>query len=260
MMKVLSWLIDINCQDKKLIKYITKIFFIILLTTSFTSVFSQDDDDIDINNIELTQEQWEAVRDTFAVYAIKFLARLDTLNLEIDSLKKVNEMMTNRDCEAELYVLVGATKQQIEDFRRKFSETEKKVNGKIGTPDDARAYYFNEISSSKIRCLPEFSDRYYSLVKKLEPWYSTSVSTEGTYSVVKGDCLWRISESKYNTPYLWPAIWEANKPEIINPNLIYPGQVLKIPSVSEKQKTEAEEKSKEYRKIHRFRREIPQKK
>ncbi len=49
----------------------------------------------------------------------------------------------------------------------------------------------------------------------------------------KRDCLWRISEYSfiYGSPFLWPRIWKANKAQILNPDLIYPGQVLLIPNV-----------------------------
>lgn len=50
------------------------------------------------------------------------------------------------------------------------------------------------------------------------------------------DCYWRISAMKgvYENPLEWKRLWEANKksmrdPE--NPNLIYPGMVLEIPSL-----------------------------
>jgi len=50
------------------------------------------------------------------------------------------------------------------------------------------------------------------------------------YTVVKGDCLWKISKSKdvYGDAYQWPLIYDANKDQIKNPDLIYPKQVLKI--------------------------------
>lgn len=226
-----------------------KIFLAALFIALPEKSFSQSDD---LKDIELTQEQWEAVRDTFAVYAIKFLARIDTLNIEIDSLKKLNEKIENYDCEKELYAIVGATKEDVTDFRRKFEETEKKINNRIGTPSEIRQMYFNEIQNSKIRCLPEFSERYnkmYAVMSNIV--VNENTTPEGSYSVVKGDCLWKISSAKYNTPYLWPAIWDANKPDIINPNLIYPGQVLKIPKVSETEFNNAMEKSKSYRKIRR---------
>jgi nucleoid-associated protein YgaU len=45
------------------------------------------------------------------------------------------------------------------------------------------------------------------------------------------DCLWKIAGYKfiYNNPRLWPRIYRANKSKIKNPDLIYPGQVFKIP-------------------------------
>jgi len=46
----------------------------------------------------------------------------------------------------------------------------------------------------------------------------------------KRDCLWRIAEKKFifSNPYKWPKIWKANKDIISDPDLIYPGQKLKI--------------------------------
>ena len=43
------------------------------------------------------------------------------------------------------------------------------------------------------------------------------------------DCLWRISEKFYGTPWRWKKIYEANKDRIKDPDLIYPGWLLKIP-------------------------------
>lgn len=51
-----------------------------------------------------------------------------------------------------------------------------------------------------------------------------------TYTVVKGDCLWKIAQKFYGSGSQYTKIYEANKGTIGgNPNLIYPGQVLTIP-------------------------------
>jgi nucleoid-associated protein YgaU len=52
-----------------------------------------------------------------------------------------------------------------------------------------------------------------------------------TYTVARGDCLWRISgqERIYDDPGFWPIIHDANAKKIPNPDLIYPGQELTIP-------------------------------
>jgi hypothetical protein len=51
----------------------------------------------------------------------------------------------------------------------------------------------------------------------------------------KRDCFWRIAEYKfvYNNPWKWKLIYDANRTKLTepdNPNLIFPGQVLVIPS------------------------------
>ena len=51
------------------------------------------------------------------------------------------------------------------------------------------------------------------------------------HTVKKGECLWWIAEYRdiYNDPFQWPLIYDANKDQIKDPDLIYPGQAFFIP-------------------------------
>jgi nucleoid-associated protein YgaU len=47
--------------------------------------------------------------------------------------------------------------------------------------------------------------------------------------VRSGDTLWAIAEANYGDGSLYPLIVRANPVQIHDPNLIHPGQVLRIP-------------------------------
>ncbi len=49
------------------------------------------------------------------------------------------------------------------------------------------------------------------------------------YTVKSGDTLSKIAREFYGSANKYPAIFEANKPMLSNPDRIYPGQVLRIP-------------------------------
>ncbi|HUI46807.1 MAG TPA: LysM peptidoglycan-binding domain-containing protein [Nitrospirota bacterium] len=75
--------------------------------------------------------------------------------------------------------------------------------------------------------------------QKEEPQATTPTAQNATptsegnaeYVIKQGDTLWDISNTYLKDPFLWPIIWKAN-PSIANPDMIYAGNKLAIPSLA----------------------------
>ena len=58
-------------------------------------------------------------------------------------------------------------------------------------------------------------------------------STDGRrLHIVKGDNLWNIAQAHYGAGWRHTVIFAANKDQVKNPHLIYPGQILSLPNVN----------------------------
>ncbi len=56
---------------------------------------------------------------------------------------------------------------------------------------------------------------------------------EGTFVLVQpGNSLWRIARRVYGSGFSYTQIFDANRDRIVDPDLIYPGQVFEVPSVN----------------------------
>jgi nucleoid-associated protein YgaU len=73
---------------------------------------------------------------------------------------------------------------------------------------------------------PDFSD----VVAGGSSTAPSAEPVERTYTVVSGDSLSKIAKKYYGDAKKWRRIFDANRDIIKNPDLIHPGQVLKIPS------------------------------
>ncbi|MAI05935.1 MAG: hypothetical protein CBC47_02205 [Alphaproteobacteria bacterium TMED87] len=54
----------------------------------------------------------------------------------------------------------------------------------------------------------------------------------GQITVVKGNSLWRIARRVYGEGVMYTLIYDANQGKIIDPDLIYPGQIFNIPDMN----------------------------
>ena len=130
-----------------------------------------------------------------------------------------------KDAEGEADDLQNAPKPDIPSGDVSYKEL---LNKAIEYVEKAKAAYRDEDY--------EMAIQYANIAKKIALSYNgDTLKTRYTVRLIpeKRDCLWRISEYSYiyDTPFLWPRIWKANKAKILNPDLIYPGQVLDIPNI-----------------------------
>ena len=58
----------------------------------------------------------------------------------------------------------------------------------------------------------------------------TATASKRTYTVKSGDSLSKIAARELGDDTKWRAIYEANRDQISDPDLIHPGQVLTLPS------------------------------
>ncbi len=58
----------------------------------------------------------------------------------------------------------------------------------------------------------------------------TAAAESNMHVVVSGDTLSKIAKEHYGDAGKYPVIFEANKPMLSDPDLIFPGQVLRIPA------------------------------
>jgi nucleoid-associated protein YgaU len=72
---------------------------------------------------------------------------------------------------------------------------------------------------------PDFSD----VVGGSSSTAPKPAAAERTYTVVAGDSLSKIAKKFYGDANKWRVIFEANRDQIKNPDLIHPGQTFKIP-------------------------------
>jgi nucleoid-associated protein YgaU len=69
------------------------------------------------------------------------------------------------------------------------------------------------------------------------PEMETAVPSQGRIVIQPGNNLWRISRVLYGSGSKFTMLYEANKDQIRNPNLIYPGQVFITPEVAPRSET-----------------------
>jgi len=216
-------------------KYLISFFSILFLLS--VTVIAQE---------EMTSDEWKAEMTRLKDKKESLTKEVTALQNEVNNLKATN-LQSYEDCMNELYSMVGATKADVDNFRKAVNELDGKVRRKEGPKAD-RQKDLDALKMNKISALPEFFDKVHNQMQRsLDSWVEEVKET--MYTVVRGDHLWGIARKSehYGNGFAWPMIYKANRDKIKNPDLIYPKQVFSIPKLTEEEKAKYDKVRKNYK-------------
>lgn len=197
---------------------------------------------------KMSKDEWQQEVNRYTQMNADLRAKVATLNKDIEALQtqsaKLDADYTR--CKDELYAMVGSNAQEAAAFSAEIEAAENKASELLRLSDAELMQRSSEVKdlaakaknfrSNRLAILPEFSERLDALDQKVESLQRALAGAEKWYTVGTWardrDCLWNIAKKKdiYSNAWLWPKIWMGNKDKIKNPDLIYPGQKLRVPA------------------------------
>lgn len=205
---------------------------------------------------KMTKEQWQQEMNKYTGMVDDLKAKVKTLDDQTASLQSQSSTLDGdyEKCMDELYALVGSDKDKAAAYRAEIEAADNKANELMRLSDAdlmARSAEVTDLATNvkglwenKLSLIPEFWDKLTALNDKVKSLQTTIAGAGKTYTVGTWkrdrDCLWNISKKKdiYNDPWKWPKIWQGNRDQIKDPDIIHTGQKLKIPTAGEMTKEE----------------------
>jgi nucleoid-associated protein YgaU len=200
---------------------------------------------------EMTKEQWQQEITKYTQMRNDLQAKAKTASQQVtDGTAMSTKLDADYDkCMNELYALVGSDKEKAAAYRAEIEAAEAKAGELMRLSDadllartaevDQLEAKTKELWGNKLSLVPEFWDRLTALDTKVKSLKDTlakqvKVYTVGTWSKDR-DCLWNISKKPdiYGNAWMWPRIWQGNRDQIKDPDVIEPGQKLTIPKGTE---------------------------
>ncbi len=202
---------------------------------------------------EMTKEEWQKQVTELTAKVSDLKAKAAALTKDIADLK-AQDAAKNAElekCMQEKMALVGADAAAQSSFEAELGRIDGKVSelsrlsdqdlwARKAEVDQAQAD-LDALKKNKLALLPMYSDRVNALQSRIDALKATlkklqeagqgmMTYTVGTWAKDR-DCLWNIAKKPkiYDNAFLWPKIWQGNRDQIKNPDIIHPGQKLKIP-------------------------------
>ena len=224
--------------------YIEKINKVIEDTNKLIKDKGEDYASQEIENIEVHLNQAETLLDNNEFEGVDLQIMAAEENLKAAQEKRYKALVSEK---------LTTAKNLLDNINAKITEDEynKDLKEAINFLSSGESYFqeglYLESNESLSKALPLLESVWQAIKKdSYNPSITFVKSTKGQskypfnytvkYRKVNTDCLWRIALNLYNNAALWPIIYRANKNKIKSVDLIYPGQVFKIPRPKRKRK------------------------
>ena len=200
---------------------------------------------------ELTKEAWQNQITELTAKRNDLKNRLSSLDTEINGLKKqdADKAAAVKACQDELSAMIGAEEgpyaASLDKIDAQLNELSRLSNQDLFARRaelDALQKAIDEAKANRLSSLPKYANRLNDQQSRLDALKRTlqqiiesgqgmQTYTVGTWAKDR-DCLWNIAKKPkvYDNAFLWPKIWQGNRDQIKNPDVIQPGQKLKIPA------------------------------
>jgi nucleoid-associated protein YgaU len=223
---------------------------------------------------KLSKEEWQRQITQYTAQRDSLKAELATLTKEVDSLRSIlasldKQIQAVKDA---TLALTGATDATRKDFEIRLKNLEDRVAALLLLSNQdlyARRFEVDSAQAIKDNLMKERiadAERYYLRLQKIQSNIDNlratlatvkAVAAEEQHYVVRSwskyhDCLWNISKKKeiYDNPFMWPKIWQANRDQIKDPDIIRIGERLKIPAPGDLTTAEKHAEKKYWSKKH----------
>jgi hypothetical protein len=232
-------------------KYIIRFTIIAALVSAFVfSSYAQD---------QMTKDEWQKQITELTTKRNDLKNQFAGLQKEVTDLQKqdADKAQALKQCQDALVTLQGAQETpliaQEDGIDARLNELSRLSNQDLWARKaelDSLQNWINEAQKNPTSAIQKYQDRLKGQQSRLDALKKTLAEivaagevtptyTVGTWAKDR-DCLWNIAKKPkiYDNPFLWPKIWQGNRDQIKNPDVIYKGQKLKIPAKADLTKEE----------------------
>jgi len=192
---------------------------------------------------QMSWEEYEATLLSWQQREMDAKAAIAEEEANIERIKSEMAAMDQRivDITQQMYDMLGITQADVDQMHREMAAIMDHIDRMKMMSSQDLEFKRDEIDGIEMDIdalkewpaagLPAMQREMAKLRKALMELRSKLPKLPRTHTVVEGECLYVISgySQIYDDPLKWPRIYRANKDQIKDPNLIYPGWVLNIP-------------------------------